>query len=55
MSFVDCLLMTLFNAAFCIALPKVIFLMQQEKANRRKQSQLDYVPEHHTTKVPSFP
>ena len=30
MSLVDCLLMTLFNAAICITLPKGISLLQQQ-------------------------
>ncbi len=34
MSLVDCLLMTLFNAAICITLPKAIFLFQQAGTNR---------------------
>lgn len=55
MSLLDCLLMTLFNAAICLALPKAISLIQQEKANSNKKPQPDYAPQHTSTKAPSFP
>ena len=55
MSLLDCLLMTLFNAAICVALPKAISLFQQQEANSNKKSQLDYTPQNTTTKAPSFP
>jgi hypothetical protein len=44
MSLLDCLLMTLFNAAICVALPKAIYLMQQQKANSSQKSQPKYAP-----------
>lgn len=31
MSFIDCLLLTLFNAVICIALPKVLSLISTSK------------------------
>lgn len=44
MSLLDCLLMTLFNAGICLALPKLISLMQQQKANSSQKSQPEYAP-----------
>ncbi len=55
MSLLDCLLMTLFNAAICIALPKLISLFQQATANSNKKSQRNYTTQNTTTKAPSFP
>ena len=55
MSLLDCLLMTLFNAAICVALPKLIFLIQQATANSTKKAQPNYAPQNTTAKAASFP
>lgn len=39
MTLLDCLVMTLLNAAICVALPKLISLFLQETANSTKKVQ----------------
>lgn len=50
MSLTDCLAITLFNAAVCISLPKVISLVQAFKVNRSNR----LVDATQTTDVPEF-
>lgn len=54
MNFIDCALLTLFNAGVCIALPKLLSLATTPRP-RSKSPQKTLTVQELTTNVPAFP
>lgn len=54
MSFIDCLLLTLFSAAICITLPKMLALIEQNKINKKTNLKPEFKSKETSSKVPSL-
>ena len=55
MGLMDGVLLTLINAAICIALPKLLSLIPQDKAEQNSSSSPELTAQESNSKVPSFP
>jgi len=55
MGLMDGVLLTLINAAICIALPKLLSLIPQDKVEQKYSSSSELTAQEGNSEIPSFP